>query len=311
MFDFDMPPLDWRSATIPKKSGGVRHIRIPNPQLMEVQRQILQYLYLLYRAGKLEISGAAHGFVPFRNTCSSLTRHSLLSDVFLCCDVKDFFDSFPVGPVREKLLAAGIGPYLTNKILTACTFEGHFPQGSPASPWLTNVGMVDCDRMISAFAKRNGFLYTRYADDITLSVQPGVEDVDKKKWGHVFYQLEAILNTALGLRLKHRKDHVIIRGTRSKPKILGVVLRQDQLGYNADKRLRKNIRAAVHNLACKIRDAGGAIYPEDKTKWHHIYGSAQYMDYVRSFSQEGVNGADPVIGEDDFNYLLTKFKPIQ
>ena len=44
MFDFEMPSLEWRHATIPKKSGGVRHLTIPNYALKKVQRQILDEL---------------------------------------------------------------------------------------------------------------------------------------------------------------------------------------------------------------------------------------------------------------------------
>lgn len=317
MFDFTMPPLDWRDATIPKKSGGVRHIKIPNDALKDVQKQILQFLYQLYYNRKLSIASFAHGFVPFRNTSTSLQKHSRESKVFLCCDVKDFFDSFPIEPVKEKLLAAGLGPYLVDKIITACSLDGHFPQGAPTSPFLTNIGMLETDLILSAYAENHGFVYSRYADDLTFSLKPGYEVEAKvvkedgktrKPYWRFFVDVDTILNKHLGIQLKHKKDHAIFRGSRSKPQILGIVLRQDNLGYSADKKLRYNTRAAVHQLAMKVRKQRGKPTNEDRAKWREIVGAIQYMDYVRSFGADGANNADPCIQEKFFTYLQQRLE---
>lgn len=324
MFDFSLPDLSWRDAYLPKKSGGVRHIKIPNDDLKLCQGHILQYLYELHREKKIQISSFAHGFVPWRNCATSIVKHSLESPVFLCMDVKDFFDNFPVPPVKKKLLDAGLSELLVDKIITACTCDGSFPQGSPVSPFLTNIGMLDVDLMISAYAKRHGFVYTRYADDITLSLNPCVavrkkykkkknpddpDVLDPNPYRDIFYGVETILKTHLGLELKHKKDHIIFRGSRSKPVILGICIRQDGAGYSADKKLRNNTRAAVFNLSKKIRSQRGVVQPEDYKKWMEILGTVQYMDYIRSFSpQEHAANADPVIQERHWNYLVNKFK---
>lgn len=324
MFDFTLPDLSWRSACLPKKSGGVRHIKIPNDDLKECQSNILQYLYQLFYDKKIQVSSFAHGFVPWRNCATSIMKHSIDSKVFLCMDMKDFFDNFPIAPVKQKLLEAGISEVLVDKILTACTCDGAFPQGSPVSPFLTNIGMLECDLMISAYAKRHGFTYTRYADDITLSLDPEQpvrrryrkkkkpEDpdiLDKNPYRDIFFGVEAILKSHLGLVLKHKKDHIIFRGSRSKPVILGICIRQDGAGYSADRKLRNNTRAAVFNLSKKIRSQRGVVQPEDFKKWAEILGTVQYLDYIRSFSPvEAAANADPVIQEKHWNYLCGKFK---
>ena len=43
------------------------------------------------------------------------------------------------------------------------------PQGSPASPALTNVACIRLDRRLSKYAINNGWRFTRYADDLTFS----------------------------------------------------------------------------------------------------------------------------------------------
>ena len=43
------------------------------------------------------------------------------------------------------------------------------PQGSPASPILTNIVCINLDRRLSGLARRFKLNYTRYSDDITFS----------------------------------------------------------------------------------------------------------------------------------------------
>ena len=323
MLNFELPSLEWRSAVLPKKSGGVRKIKIPNDDLKKVQRDILQYLYKLRKDGYINIASFAHGFVPFKNTMTSIAKHPRESQCRLCCDVKDFFDNFPIEPVRMQLLNAGIPEGTVDKIIKACTYKGHFPQGSPASPYLTNIGMFEVDLLLSSYAKANGFVYTRYADDITFSLLPGNEPRERFKkdpetgertdkrvvnpYMDIFYGIETILKNKLGLVLKHKKDHIIWKNSRTKPQVLGVVIRSDNKGYNAPKKLRLKTRAIIHQLAKKIEKQHGKTKPADWGKWAEAKGAIMYMDYVRSFSDAESATADPIIQEKYFNYLESVF----
>ena len=306
MFTFTMPSLEWQKIKIPKKSGGLRSISIPNDELKEVQRAILQYLY---NNRELRPSAFAHGFVPNRNTCTGAIRHDRNADVILCMDAKDFFDNFPVEPIKERLIASGIGHALVEDILTACMLEGSFPQGSPCSPYLTNIGMFETDLMISAYAKKQGFSYSRYADDITLARLPDATGELRKHYKFIFHGIETILKNKLGLRLNHKKDHEIwLRGSEQR-RVTGVVIRKDGLGYNAPKRMRRTQRAACFNLAKKLESQNGVPFSEDFAAWQQLYGYVQYFDYIRSHSDEEVAGADPCIQSNPFEYLCKIFKP--
>ena len=46
---------------------------------------------------------------------------------------------------------------------------GALPQGAPTSPMLSNLAAIALDEMLHAFAREHGMVYTRYADDLTLS----------------------------------------------------------------------------------------------------------------------------------------------
>ena len=303
MFDFDLPPLTWREARIPKKSGGFRKLEIPNDELKQLQRTILQYLY---RNKGLRPSAMAHGFVPYRNTCTALTHHNTLAPIILCMDIHDFFGTFPIEPVRARMIGAGIPATTVEKILTACTYKGHFPQGAPTSPYLTNVGMLDTDRVLAAYASKHGYIYTRYADDLTFSLRDGA--APQKKQTFFFYGVEKILSVMLGIHLKKAKSHEIRINSRAARRVTGVVIRKDGLGFNAPRRMRKNIRAGIHNLAERIRGNNGRVFDEDHLTWRKLLGSILYMDNLRSYSPSAqVAGADPVVNETDFRYLCLKF----
>ena len=58
------PPDKWRAAAIPKKDGSLRYLLIPNDELKQRQREILDYLYKAH----LRVHEAAVGFMP--NKCT-------------------------------------------------------------------------------------------------------------------------------------------------------------------------------------------------------------------------------------------------
>lgn len=55
-----------------------------------------------------------------------------------------------------------------------CTHNGFLPQGSPASPYITNILCLKMDKRLGGLAKKYDAVYTRYADDITFSGKKGI-----------------------------------------------------------------------------------------------------------------------------------------
>lgn len=309
IFDFEMPSLEWHVCHIPKpkKPGEFRKITIPNDELKAVQRRILRFLY---KTEGLRPSAFAHGFVPRRNTSTGVARLNRKAEVIACMDVKDFFDNFPLEPIRNKMRSAGLPESLIDKILQACSYKGTIPQGGPCSPALTNIGMFETDLMLGAYAKSRGYSYTRYADDLTFSKLPDDVPVEKKPRGktrELFYAVGKILEEKLGLHLKHSKDHVIHINSSQKRQVLGVVIRKDGLGYNAPRGLRRKARAMACNLARKLQEANGVPTKADYAKWSELVGYVRYFDNLRSYSDAEAAGADPMIQERFWNYLESIF----
>lgn len=168
-YDLESVPKTWSLMYIPKKSGGKRELHVPNDRLKEVQEALLDYFYELWWTGKVRISSVAHGFIPNRSCATAVMRHERDAALMFCCDVEGFFDNITEEQALMRLLDAGVVKDLARKMMACCAYEGRMPQGAPTSPFLTNLVMFDVDNQIAAYAKKHGFLYTRYADDMQFS----------------------------------------------------------------------------------------------------------------------------------------------
>lgn len=303
MFDFDIPSLEWREVYIPKHNNNkeFRKITIPNDELKELQRQILSFLY---KNKKVKLHPAAHGFRRFRNTITGALTHWREAERLLGMDVKDFFDNFPLKPVEEGLIEAGIPAGLVSKIMQVATYKGRLPQGGPLSPMLTNIGMYKADLRISAYASACGLTYSRYADDIVLGE---TKDSNLTCTGQVFKTIGNILYEEFGLKLNEEKSHIMELHGSTPRRITGVVVRKDGLGYNAPRRMRKDTRMRLHFLYLQLNEKP-EVTPEQRQEWRELCGRIQYMNAVRSASSPEVAGDDPMIDKKKFEFVKAKME---
>lgn len=311
----------WRDGRIPKKTPGeFREIKIPNDDLKRVQKDVLEYLYALIRAGTIKVSACAHGFIPGRGCMSSIVKHSREPRCMITLDMKDFFNNCKPEFSEAPMLDGGVPKPYVRGIMRVCVCNGILPQGGPASPMLTNIAMFNADNMIAAYAKEHGFVYTRYADDMCFTLEdisPSTEHMlqkaheahSKNPFVWFIMGVETILKNSMGLELNHKKDHIVFyRSPHASMKTLGIVIRQDGFGYDAPMLYRRKTRAAVCNLYHKVFDQqGGKIEYDDKKEWACIVGRIMYMNAVRAESDDGHDGFDPLIQEKFFKPLEVHF----
>ena len=153
----------YRVFTIPKRSGGTRRILAPSPELKTLQRRILRRLL-----GRLAAHPAAMGFERGRSIVTNARAHQGQA-VVLRFDLVDFFPTTEAARVREYFRRIGWNRPATRLLLRLCTNEGTLPQGAPTSPRLSNLVNYRLDARLAGLAARLGGVYTRYADDITIS----------------------------------------------------------------------------------------------------------------------------------------------
>lgn len=166
----------YKSFEVKKKSGGARKINAPVKGLKTILQSLNFALQCLYTP-----HNAASGFVQGKSVVDNAKKHAGHFYVFNT-DLKDFFHSFDRNRVKRGFMKApfnlkGEKEPLAFLLASLCTHpfevDGNIktvlPQGSPASPTITNILCNKLDKRLTGLAKRFGAVYSRYADDITFS----------------------------------------------------------------------------------------------------------------------------------------------
>jgi retron-type reverse transcriptase len=166
---------------IPKRSGGKRLLAAPQPKLAKAQAWVLHQIL-----EKLETEAPAHGFIKGRSTVTCAGPH-VGRDMVVNLDLSDFFPTITFGRVRGIFQRLGYSPAVATILALLCTesprsavtFEGKrtfaavgpraLPQGACTSPALSNQVAKKLDRRLAGMSQKHGWIYTRYADDLTFS----------------------------------------------------------------------------------------------------------------------------------------------
>lgn len=184
----------YRHFEIPKKnSNKTRPIDAPDDTISP-----LQNVYKDYIEKKLHVLShkAAHAYVEKRSTITAMQEHQKNnSKWFLQIDLKNFFNSINEEFLRKMLLEVYPFKFIPentlNGIIKSALLNGSLPQGSHLSPTLTNIIMVPIDHIITEKLhnyNKHHYVYTRYADDITISSK------EKFNWREIKGIIEEIFN---------------------------------------------------------------------------------------------------------------------
>lgn len=240
--------------TIPKRSGGERAIWAPMPKLKAAQRWINQNI-----VEHLPVHGAAHGFMPGRSILTNAEPHTN-SRLLVNIDLKNFFPTVGWRRVRGVFRHAGYREQVATLLAMICTeapreiveFKGEkrfvalgprcLPQGAPTSPMLTNTICLRLDRRMSGLAKKLGFTYTRYADDMTFSL-PSTSKGDP----HVGQLIGAVKKITADEGFRVNPAKTAVRRTGGRQQVTGLVVNGEGQP-RVPRTLKRQLRAAVHNL---------------------------------------------------------------
>lgn len=154
----------YRVFHIPKKSGGVRTIEAPSDELKKIQLWIKENIL-----DKFKPSQYAKGFKKGVSIYDNALPH-VGKELVINIDLKDFFPSVKYCEVYKVFKYIGYTDGVSKLLTKLCTNpQNVLPQGSPASPALSNLVSLKLDKRLSRLATAIGADYTRYADDITFS----------------------------------------------------------------------------------------------------------------------------------------------
>ena len=276
--------------SIPKKSGGQRHISAPSKGLSH----ILYYVNIMLKA-LYQPSDYAMGFAEGRSVVDNASRHIGQNYVFNT-DLENFFSSIAQPRVWKRFQLA---PFNFNKQVASilaglcCIREkledGKFtyilPQGAPTSPLITNAICDKLDRRLSGLARRFNLHYSRYADDITFSSM------------HNVYKENDVFMTELKRIIEDQGFHMNIGKTR----LQKFGERQEVTGLTVSNRVNtsREYVAEIRNLLhiwekYGYNDVFKRFYPQYKAKKGHVkkgepmlenvlYGKLQYLKMVKGY----------------------------
>ena len=162
---------------IPKRSGGLRNINKPRP---EMSCALIELRTLLSYAIPWGYHTNAYAYIRGRQTLSAVQKHQAAgSKWFLKLDMRDFFGNTNKDFVLSML--NHIAPFnlicskpeyrkALGEALDLAFLDDGLPQGSELSPMLTNIVMIPFDYELSKALRAAGvYTCTRYADDIMVS----------------------------------------------------------------------------------------------------------------------------------------------
>jgi retron-type reverse transcriptase len=233
---------------VPKKSGGMRELSAPHHDLAATQQWILMHIL-----EKIPVHDAAHGFVPGRGTMSNAVPHVGRAAV-VNLDLKDFFPSITFPRVKGIFQDLGYSPAAATVLALLCTecprrkveYAGRvyhvaagprgLPQGACTSPAVSNLLTRRLDSRLNGLAKKMGFTYTRYADDLTFS---GPAEAAAKTG----YLLARIRHIVADEKLEVNEKKTRVQRPNSRQTVTGIVVNKRP---NVARRTTKRLRAILH-----------------------------------------------------------------
>lgn len=220
-----------------KRNGKTRRIDAPQDPLKMIQRTFMEKILYRFRAHPI-----AHGFVHTRSPITNANIH-VGKKYILTVDIKNFFNSIQENAISRCLeWLFGQQTQFTWDVADCVLlskmmcFNGGLPQGSPASPVMSNLVCLAMDKRLADLAAANDATVTRYADDIALS-----SDTDK-----VLKLRSDIYRIIQSFGLVPNRAKTKFRRYFQRQQITGIVVNQ-KLG--AKKEVWRKLRARLHNLS--------------------------------------------------------------
>lgn len=180
-----------------------------------------------------------------------------------------FFPSIREDSVIRLFNRMGYSYSAAKALARICCYCGALPQGAPSSPRLANLICREMDEEIAGLADENSAVYTRYADDITISGNQ-LPDSILPKLEKILHKSDFYLNT--------EKTH-FYRPEDIK-RITGLVVHGDRI--RVPKYFKRELKKEIH-FCLKY---GVQIHLENTRAIHYVhyreymYGKAYYVKMV-------------------------------
>lgn len=171
-------PFCFQNISLPKKDGGFRNIKAPNEELKSIQKIIITEILKT-----VTLPNCVYGISENHSIIENAKLHAK-NKYLLNLDIKDFFPSVHWLIIQKIFLELGFCENNSKILCQLTTLEFELPQGTPTSPYLSNLALNNLDYRFFNLCKKNGLTYSRYFDDISISGNKKV-----KKMKNIFLEI--------------------------------------------------------------------------------------------------------------------------
>jgi hypothetical protein len=220
----------YREFDVAKRSGGVRRIAAPADELKEVQRRILRRLL-----ARLKVHSCATGFRRGESFVTNACRH-VGKQIVIHFDIKEFFHSISAQRVNRYFRAIGWNRPASRLLVKLVSLDGQLPQGAPTSPQLSNLVNYRLDVRLAGLSNQYDATYTRYADDIVISLDDVQQDL------HPLIASVINILRSEGYR-PHLRKKFDVRRQHQRQEVTGLVVNTEA---NLPRTTRRWLRAVEH-----------------------------------------------------------------
>ncbi len=220
--DIDSYYYEYKTKTV-KPNGKVK-TRTINPStgtLKIIQKRIDNLL-------KEKISSAPYAFGSTKGRSGILNAkfHQGNKYVFQT-DLRGFFPSITHEMVYQMFVRFGFSKDIASILTKLTTHKGHIPQGASTSSTVANLVFTKTGDVIAEYCKKNGFKFTTYVDDLTVSSPTDFKD----RTSEILDFLERD-----GYAISHAKTTY----KTSPPKVTGPLVRNNSLDVTPEFRAKMN-----------------------------------------------------------------------
>jgi RNA-directed DNA polymerase len=239
-------PYRYKTYEVPKRTSGTRTIAQPAEEVKRLQYWVIQNIF-----PSMPIHSAATAYVAGNNIGKNCEPHAI-HPYMLKLDFTNFFPSIK-GP--DFLMYANDNLQLSveetdfERLMKVLFWrpkgqrELQLSIGAPSSPHLSNAMMFVFDTEMSKFCQERNVKYTRYADDMTFSMD------EKELRGQVLQRVLAVLKELPFPRLEINTRKTVFGSKAHRRMITGLILSNDgsvSLGRERKRRIRAQLHYLIH-----------------------------------------------------------------
>ena len=261
---------NYKIYKIKKRNGKYRTIYEPNSILKQIQKQIL--INILNNKSISKYAKAYHKGIQLKDNAI----FHINKEIILKLDIENFFENISFLDIYNSCFPIEYFPKSVGMILTyLCTYNNHLTQGSPTSPYISNLVMKEFDEELGNWCNLRNISYTRYSDDMTFSGQFNPSELIVKVRKMLY---------KLGLSLNNDKIRIIHKSSRQN--VTGIVV-NEKMQVNI--KYRNKIRQEIYyikkfGLSSHLKKCDINIKP--KKYLNGLYGRILYVLQINENDKE-------------------------